>query len=112
MFKIDECITSKSFAIRRGMSYLHSDGSIYRTGAYFPTREDAQKVLDKFQPKHVWVHGDVFMSGCLPMIYFEYACQKAPQAICLTRPIAGPALGNMDHRLKTAKFLFNILEKL
>ena len=64
-------------------NYLHSDGVVYPCGEYWPTKEQAQAVLDKFRhaekfarlafsysmgtasfqtkiepkPKHIWVHG-------------------------------------------------------
>lgn len=89
--------------------YLHSNGSIWRTAEYFPTRERAQDVLDKFQPKHVWKHGDVFKNSIgVTMIYIE--------------PLTGPAVYSVscyctgtcgvEHHLKNATFLFNIKEKL
>ncbi len=70
-------------------NYLHSDGVVYPCGEYWPTKKQAQAVLDKFRcfekfarlafsysmgtasfqtkiepkPKHVWKHGDVFRTS-------------------------------------------------
>jgi len=94
--------------------YLHSDGQVFDTLEYWSTKENTQAVMDKFypKPKHVWKHGDVFMSGDLSMIYIKYDNGKPAQAICLESPVSGPAFGNMSHRLNEAKFLFNIKEKI
>ena len=64
MFEVNELLSIHQFKIigvdaQRGVC-LHSDGSILTTSEYWPTREQAQAVLDEFQPKHVWKHGDVF----------------------------------------------------
>ena len=96
--------------------FLHSDGAIYCTIEYFPTEVDAQAVLDKFYPKpeHVWENGDVFASSvsCGHMIYHRYRCSdKKDQVISLSINVGGPAT-NMDECMKSAKFLFNIKEKI
>ena len=86
--------------------FLHSDGSVYRTVEYFPTREQAQAVLDKFQPKHVWKHGDVFetKTGGTIMVYLIVA--DGPVVYVLD--YSGPGKGTVDYCLKDATFLFNI----
>lgn len=94
------------------IQYLHSDGNVYPTPEYWPTREIAQTVLDKYQPKHKWVHGDVFRSGCghhLLMIYLKIGDRS--KAFCLHSPISGPS-SHIDVDLHNAKFLFNIKEKI
>jgi len=89
--------------------YLHSDGRALSTREFFPSREDAQAVLDKFYPKqeHVWVHGDVFENVAGIQIYLE--------------PFNGPIVVNLQHtkssgtpdvQLPDSKFLFNIGEKI
>ena len=95
---------------------LHSDGRIFPTREYFPTREDAQKILDKFHPKpeHVWENGDVFESGVglqNPMIYHHYGDNRKDQVFSLDVNIGGPAR-NFAACLGGATFLFNIKEKL
>ncbi len=111
MFNVDECILGFSYAIRDGKTYLHSDGSIHQTGEYWPTREYAQKVLDKFypKPKHEWKHGDVFDN-------------KAESIMIYLTPLSGPEIRSINHpctgdcdvaiQLNKAEFLFNIKEKL
>ncbi len=93
--------------------FLHSDGSIYTTAEYWPTKEDAQKVLDKFQPKpkhewkHEWKHGDVFENSVGIQIYLEP--KKGPMVCGLTRSNSD---GTPEIQLDGAKFLFNIKEKI
>ncbi len=94
--------------------FLHSDGSVHCTVEYWPTRELAQAVLDKYQPEHVWVHGDVFRSaaGGWVGVFFH-----------LTFPNSLPMVFSLDgHKaihgddvvdcIISAKFLFNIKDKL
>ena len=96
--------------------FMHSDGSIYSCCEYFPTEEQAQAVLDKFQPKHVWVHGDVFRKNTTgtPMIYV-YTSVDGPMLYSL-RPINDQyptaAAFDVNSHLDTATFLFNIKDKL
>jgi hypothetical protein len=101
-------------------AYLHSDGSVFKTPEYWPTREVAQVILDKFQPpkpKHVWRHGDVFEreNGAV-LIYLVVS--GGPLVYCLRptgwfAPSFHPdAAGLVDECLKDAKFLFNVREKL
>lgn len=98
--------------------YLHSDGSVfYRSIEYWPTQEVAQIILDKFQPKHVWEHGDVFecreeIEGAI-MIYMGAKYDK-PQVFYLLHPTydnLGTSLPACRY-LENAKFLFNIRSKL
>ena len=112
MFTIKRAATYSYRITNEDDNHLHSDGSVYRTPEYWPTRELAQAVLDKYQPKHVWEHGDIFMSGNLLMIYIQYCYDKLPQAICLNPPVHGPATGRMNARLARSTFLFNIKDKL
>ena len=63
MFKVITTPPVVSFYIQNSnvwKEFLHSDGSVHRTVEYWPTRELAQAVLDKYQPQHIWKHGDVF----------------------------------------------------
>jgi len=115
MFEIKHTIGSEVvFISNEKMSYLHSDGSIYDVAEFFPSKEIAQKVLDKFYPKpeHVWEHGDVFVTkGDLFMIYIAPIYNKPALAFCLTPPIGGPASDTNDC-LSRGKFLFNIKDKI
>jgi hypothetical protein len=92
--------------------FLHSDGAVYRTIEYFPTRETAQAVLDKFQPepKHEWKHGDVFRteSGFVMLCLFKNLGEQL-YTYCLTER---NFCEGHDWIEKNAKFLFNIKEKI
>jgi hypothetical protein len=91
--------------------FLHSDGSILNTPEYWPTREAAQVVLDKFQPKHEWKHGDVFeltKHGFI-MMYIHLNC-KNPRVIHLNHAMV--ATLSACRYLEDAEFLFNVMEKL
>lgn len=99
-------------------NYLHSDGSVYPCAAeYWPTQEVAQIILDKFQPKHVWEHGDVFeckeeIEGAI-MIYMGAKYDK-PQVFYLLHSVYSDLHATLPacRYLKNAKFLFNIRSKL
>ena len=109
MFKIEYKEMIDSYVIvNEKYECLHSDGSIYYVcGEYWPTRELAQAVLDKYQP-HVWEHGDIFRHGSTIMIYLY------PLSGEEIRSISSRCCGNCDPKfyLKDATFLFNITEKL
>lgn len=95
-------------------SCLHSDSSTLSTPEYWPAKELAQKVLDKFypKPKHEWKHGDVFEnSRGSEMLFLKHAISGEVRIYC--------AFGNCDlnhpnivEQLRNAKFLFNIKEKI
>ena len=92
---------------------LHSDGNIYYGfPEYFPTREAAQKVLDKFfpKPKHEWKHGDVFRRKSGIVMVYLVTHEMGPVVYLLD--YSGPGRGTTDVCLADAKFLFNIKEKL
>lgn len=110
MFRVEECIARNCFVLQDGDVYLHSDGSIYGTGEYWPTREDAQAVLDKFQPKHVWKHGDVFINRTGTTMIYIMLINK-PQIFCCPGECSGHVT-DMEYYLENAKFLFNIKEKI
>ncbi len=123
MFKIIEvcmetdhtgiCIDSSCYVQddKARKQFLHSDGSVYRTVEYWPTRELAQTVLDKYYPKHVWKHGDVFNSdGEYPKVYIKISDQQ-PQVFHLQgapNDEGMVAMGHFSKYLKDATFLFNI----
>ncbi len=95
---------------------LHSDGNTFwDCWEYWPTRELAQKILDKYQPKHVWEHGDVFNSdGEYPKVYIKISDQQ-PQVFHLQGALNGEGMAALCHfskYLKDATFLFNIKDKL
>ena len=120
MFEIRQFRNGSNYCIAETIrsgewNYLHSNGKIYHCAAeYWPTKSEAQAILDKFypKPKHVWEHGDVFVTkGGLFMIYIAPIYNKPPLAFCLTSPIGGPA-DDTDDCLSRSKFLFNIREKI
>ena len=118
MFEIRQWRSGNNYCVAETISagewnYLHSNGKIYHCAAeYWPTKEEAQAVLDKFQPKHISKHGDVFESARgIKMIYMHYYSNRPAQAIGLIEPVAGPAL-DMDSCMDGAEFLFNIREKI
>ncbi len=90
--------------------YLHSDGSILSCCEFWPTEEQAQAVLDKFQPKHVWKHGDMFKfeTGCDhgTLIYLEPFDTILPTLEYVDRKCS--AHGELDYYLDSATFLFNV----
>ena len=90
-------------------NYMHRDGEvIYNTCEYWPTREQAQAVLDKFRPVHVWKHADVLQHGLTTMIYLT------PSTGPELRSISCECTGRYEpeNYLKDATFLFNIKSKL
>lgn len=115
MFKIDECILNTTYAIRDGKNCLHSDGTIYQTGEYFPSIQIAQAVLDKFypEPEHEWENGDVFVHGETgTMIYLKSNLEPAQVFYLYGVNIGCAATCPANSYLNGAKFLFNIREKL
>lgn len=119
MFEIKQASNNGDWCIierlgYKGTDYLHSNGRVFRNCAeYFPTKETAQEVLDKFQLPHKWEHGDVFESGN-PfnrgiMMYVSQRCRE-PQLIYLDLTV--PVCSSIESYLKNAKFLFNIKEKI
>ena len=115
MFKVMQWTNNGNFSITdENRNYMHGDGVVYhRCGEYWPTRKLAQTVLDKYQPPHMWEHGDVLvLDGGTIATYHRLAF-----------PHSVPAIFSLDgHKtfhgdtvpcvLVSAKFLFNIREKL
>jgi hypothetical protein len=94
-------------------NYMHRDGEIV-SGAceYWPTREQAQAVLDKYQPPHVWKHGDVFKNRVgVCMILVQNHDSTEERVFCLA-PYCDLDHPDVDHWLRNATFLFNINDKL
>ena len=93
-------------------NYMHRDGSIVsRCSERWPTREQAQAVLDKYQPPHVWEHGDVFKNETCLWIYLEP--DGIPRVLSLDCPECDCNVGSTPSiQLSNAEFLFNIKEKL
>jgi len=121
MFKVNMCCNRQRVNVFKivddNYNYLHSDGAIYPCGEYWPTRKQAQAVLDKFQPKHIWKHGDVFRNGNKhnpgTMMYLhpekDYRGRE-PQVVYVhkdTYPYAP-----VEQYTDGATFLFNIKDKL
>jgi len=104
--------------ITDGHGYLHSDGRVFKTREYFPTKADAQAVLDKFypKPKHVWEHGDVFLcEGCIMIYMNPKYCEHGPQVFYIGTNSGYSDLDASDlaqNYIKHAKFLYNIKEKI
>jgi len=97
--------------ISNGDKYLHSGGDIYPCCEYFPTYEQAQAVLDKFQPKHVWNHGDVFKSYKNEGLMF-YVCPNIGPSHVFYLNRRYSEFEQTDTYLDNATFLFNIKDKL
>lgn len=92
--------------------YMHSEGRILSTTEFWPTHEQAQAVLDKFRPKHVWVHGDVFRdTNRTPFICFTYY-DGSLKAFCLRGSMIENHVEHIGVYIKDATFLFNIKDKL
>ncbi len=99
--------------------YMHRDGEIvYDACEYWTSHRLAQAVLDEFQPKHVWKHGDVFRSSWgSTMIYI--ILEKKSLAYCVQteytkHAYAHPnvAVPSLSAAIEDATFLFNIKDKL
>ena len=106
MFRVKRYMKGDWF-ISDGFKFLHSDGSIYYTVELFPTGETAQAVLDKYQPEHVWKHGDVFENCCGKQIYLKREGGEITVNLGHEDSNGTPAV-----QLPGAKFLFNIKEKI
>lgn len=95
--------------------YLHSDGRIFLGMAeYWPTREHAEEILDKYYPKpaHVWVHGDVFRNHAdCTFVYVTDPDDKTPEIINMREGDHGTIDVQMRDEAKP-EFLFNIKDKL
>lgn len=96
---------------------LHSDGSVYSTREFWPTRELAQSVLDKYQPAHVWKHGDVFETETLSqgrqtMIFLSVQGLETCVIFLASNSRNRNASRQLGAYLKNATFLFNIKSKL
>ena len=115
MFKVRQWTNNGNFSITdEDRNYMHGDGVVYhRCGEYWPTRKLAQAVLNKYQPPHVWEHGDVLILNEGTIATYH----------CLAFPHSVPAIFSLDgHKtfhgdivpcaLVSAEFLFNIREKL
>ena len=121
MFRISSNYKNSHFFIRNGLSvperrYLHCDGRVINVCEYFESHEAAQAVLDKFypKPKHVWKHGDVFTFDTGgdrgTMIYLKYTGKATSVWYIHDDDISTHS--SVEYYLATAKFLFNIKEKI
>ena len=91
--------------------YMHRDGEIVSHAAeYWPTRELAQAVLDKYQPvpKHVWKHGDVFKTLGGSIMMFVKIYDKPARVIYLNDDLNTTC--KTQEYLEDATFLSNIME--
>ncbi len=92
-------------------NYIHSDGRILSTREYWPTEEQAQAVLDKYRPKHVWKHGDVF-TNCGGATWLYSIKGDIPDVICISGSDGDGTLEIQMDESVGIKFLFNIKAKL
>jgi hypothetical protein len=94
---------------------MHQDGSIVsKCSERWPTREQAQAVLDKYQPKHEWKHGDVFRLNGLTaytMMYIDTCTPDDPPSVVYVNDNTR-ACGPTAEYLAGAMFLFNIKDRL
>ncbi len=96
-------------------TYMHRDGEVVRCAReYWPTREQAQAVLDKYQPPHEWVDGDVGVKTNGETIILAHCTHSSEQHYIV---IVGGDTGSYEYwdncvdSLRTT-FLFNIKDKL
>ncbi len=114
-FEVKQLLNGTCYISDGSANYMHRDGEIvYDAREYWPTRKQAQAVLDKYQPAHVWRVGDVL--ECNDKTYiFILMCSGMQQLVGLG-PFGRVGLlgGNyhIDVMLKDATFLFNIKDKL
>ena len=109
MFEVYQCRSYK--VVDEQGNFLHGDGSVLLRGEFWPTKEQAQAVLDKYRPKHVWKHGDVFSNMVSPFwIYLEPNKTEEPIVVNLARAGGG---GTAVCQLNgdDVKFLFNTTEQ-
>ncbi len=106
MFEVKQCRSYK--IVNKQGEFLHSDGSILSRGEYWCSEGRAQAVLDKFQPTHVWEHGDVFDPGWHTiMIYLTPGSGPEVRSVsCVCTGTCGVSV------LRNATFLFNIKDLL
>ncbi len=108
MFRVEQCKSYK--IVNEQGDFLHSDGTKLPRGEFWPTKEQAQAVLDKHQSGHVWVHGDVFRREAGVVMVYLVTHEMGPVVYLLG--YSGPARGTIDVCLADATFLFNIKDKL
>lgn len=92
------------------VDHLHSDGSVYhQCPEYWPEEAQARAVLDKFQPEHVWMHGDVFRTKNNGSLMIHLVLFDGPVVYILE--YSGPDKGAVSYCLEGATFLFNVRDK-
>ena len=79
MFEVKGYAHGNCFISDGNDNYMHRDGEIV-SGAceYWPTKKQAQAVLDKYQPPHVWKDGDVGKTEDGEFIILAH-CTRDPQ---------------------------------
>jgi hypothetical protein len=112
MFKVKQWRKAGNWSIvNKHVDFMHRDGEVVSNcPQYWPTREQAQAVLDRYQPPHVWEHGDVFEN--VVSSRWIYLCpnrEAEPIVVNLNRAGGG---GTPATQLAEATFLFNIKDKL
>lgn len=115
MFEVRRWYGSGNYYIKDEKdNYMHRDGAVvYDAAEYWRTEEEAQAVLEKFQPKpkHKWEHGDVFENyNGTPMIFIQNWDGSKKMVFCTgSCNFDHPDVG---HYFRDATFLFNIKDKL
>lgn len=116
MFDVSQPCKKGNWCIReqvenRDHRFMHRDGEIVLNCAeYWPAKEQAQAVLDKYQPPHVWEHGDIFDVGGCKMMYLHWYDHRAG-VIHLDMSDTYVHNSVADY-LCNATFLFNIKSRL
>ena len=113
MFEVKQYGSGRSWYIGDSKcNYMHRDGEVLSTREYWPTEEQAQAVLDKFQPKHVWLHGDVFKVSKTWGSIMMYVCPRGeePRVVYLNYDMVTTC--RVSAYLDEATFLFNIADKI
>ncbi len=114
MFEVTKLNKYSYYITNRIRQCLHSDGRVFGTAEYWPTRVAAEAILAKYPDaappvaERDWKHGDVFETTLSVHIMVYLVVDKKPMAFAVdSNSIVGPAC-NLPDCLQDAKFLFNI----
>jgi hypothetical protein len=116
-FEVEQNISDKYYIGKGTGDYMHRDGEVvHECCEFWPTREQAQAVLDKFQPPpppHVWVHGDVFRTSRGSVMFCVRMCNGTMRLAHLrsSRRLDSD-YDSVARTLSNTTFLFNIKDKL
>jgi len=114
MFEVRNGSVSNCYISDGNNNYLHSDGSVLSCAEFWPTKEQAQAVLDKYPPPRVWKHGDVFTSKAAPFICLMFDGSERLRIFHLGSRAIGNSVSPkyLGEYLEDATFLFNVKDKL